>query len=67
MTRIVWLNRKGERREHSMGFRCSYAYAMDWFRRSILECQGILSVDERREMHRNLRLLEVRGAVLEEN
>ena len=62
MTRIVWLNRKGERREHSMGFWCTYFYALDWFRRSVLECQGILSVDERRTSQ--LRLLEVRGAVV---
>jgi hypothetical protein len=58
VTKIVWLNRKGERCEHSMGFRCTLSYARDWFRRSILECQGILSLDERRESQ--LRLLDIK-------
>ena len=49
VTKVIWQNRKGEQREHSMGFKCSLAYARDWFRRSIQECQGVLSLDERRE------------------
>lgn len=57
VTRIIWINRLGQRREHSMGAIVSYFYALDWFRRSILECQGILSLDERRTT--KLRLLEV--------
>lgn len=60
VTKVIWANRKGERMEHSMGFKCTLSYARDWFRRSILECQGILSRDERRESQ--LRLLEVQNA-----
>jgi len=60
VTRVIWINRTGSRMEHSMGFRCTLSYARDWFRRSILECQGILSLDERRTSQ--LRLLEVEGA-----
>lgn len=58
-TKIIWLNRKGERREHSLGGVFSYHHALDWFRRSILECQGILSLDERRNSQ--LKLLEVKN------
>lgn len=58
VTKVIWLNRKGERREHSMGFRCTLSYARDWWRRSILECQGILSRDESRESQ--LRLLDIK-------
>jgi len=60
LTKVIWLNRKGERMEHTMGFKCSYFYALDWFRRSILESQptAFMSRDERRES--KLRLLEVR-------
>jgi hypothetical protein len=47
-TKVFWINRLGERREHSMGFKCSLAYARNWWRENILECQGILSIDERR-------------------
>lgn len=61
VTKVIWLNRLGKRMEHSMGFRCTLSYARDWFRRSILECQGILSVDERRQTQ--LRLLEVNNVV----
>lgn len=57
MTKIIWINRQGQRREHSMGFMCTLSYARDWFRRNILECQGELSVDEKRNTQ--LRLLEV--------
>ena len=56
-TKVIWLNRKGERMEHSMGFQCTLSYARDWFRRSILECQGILSLDDRRNSQ--LRLIEI--------
>ena len=58
-TRVIWTNRKGERCEHSLGGSFSKHYAADWFRRSILECQGILSRDERRESE--MRLLEITG------
>jgi len=54
VTKVIWQNRKGERMEHSMGFKCSLSYARDWFRRSIQECQGVLSLDERRESKLNL-------------
>jgi len=58
VTKVIWMNRKGERMEHSMGFHCTLSYARDWFRRSILECQGELGRDERRESQ--LCLIEVR-------
>jgi hypothetical protein len=57
VTKVIWQNRKGERMDHSMGFKCTLSYARDWFRRSVEECQGILSLDERRES--KLKLLEV--------
>lgn len=57
-TIVVWLNRQGEVREHSLS-QCTESYARDWWRRSILECQGILTVDERRAS--KLKLLEIRN------
>ena len=63
VTKVIWTNRKGERREHSMGFRCTLSYARDWFRRSIVECQGVLSLDESRGTQ--LCLLEVLNTVEE--
>ena len=49
-TKINWINRHGEPRQHSLGGKFSHTYALDWFRRSILECQGFatLSLDEKR-------------------
>jgi hypothetical protein len=58
-TKVVWLNRQGEVREHSL-LQCTESYARDWWRRSILECQGILSVDERRAS--KLKLLSIQNA-----
>jgi len=58
-TKVIWLNRQGVRMEHSMGFRCTLAYARNWWRESILECQGILSRDERRDSQ--LRLVDIRN------
>ena len=63
LTKVIWLNRNGERREHSLGFQCSLSYARDWFRRSILECQGVLSLDESRNT--KLRLIEVVNSLQE--
>ena len=60
-TKVIWQNRNGERREHSFGWTCSRFYAGDWFRRSIIECQGILSRDERRNS--KLRMVEVVDAL----
>ena len=60
LTKVIWINRQGERREHSL-FPCTYFYAMDWFRRNILECQGILSVVERRNSQ--MKFLGVQNAV----
>ena len=54
--KIIWQNRHGERREHTV-FTNSYFYALDWFRTSIVECQGILSIDERRAS--KLKLIEI--------
>jgi hypothetical protein len=58
-TRVIWLNRLGKQWEHNFGYRCTLSYARDWWRRSILECQGILSRDERRESQ--LRLVEIQN------
>ena len=55
-TRVLWLNRNGALRCHAL-FPATYFYAVDWWRRSILENQGCVSVDERRESQ--LRLLAV--------
>ena len=60
-TKVIWQNRKGEHREHSFGWICTRFYAGDWWRRSIQECQGVLSLDERRNS--KLRLLEVRDVL----
>lgn len=57
-TRVTWLNRKGKLTEHNFGWRVTVFYAADWWRRSILECQGYLTEDERRTS--KLRLLEIR-------
>lgn len=59
-TKLIWMNRLGEIREHSFGGQVTVHYAGDWFRRCILECQGILSIDERRNS--KLRLVEVVNA-----
>ena len=58
-TIIIWLNRFGERREHSLGCVATPAYARQWFRESIAQCQGILSADEARNSQ--LRLLETKN------
>ena len=60
-TKIIWQNRLGELREHSLGVRVSEAYARDLFRWSILECQGIMSRDERRNS--KLCLLRIVNAI----
>jgi hypothetical protein len=59
-TRLVWINRMGERREHSLSY-CTKFYAMNYWRENIEGCQGILSIDERRNS--KLRLLEVINCV----
>lgn len=60
-TRVTWRNRLGRIMEHNFGYKVTRFCVGDWWRRSILECQGILSVDERRDS--KLRLLEIRDAV----
>lgn len=40
------MNRYGEIREHSLSA-CSYFYALNWFRENIVECQGIIPLEER--------------------
>lgn len=44
---VHWINRKGEPRQHTL-FNDSVSYARNWWRENILECQGILSIDEAR-------------------
>lgn len=60
MTRTIvhWINRHGEPRAHTL-FDASESYARNWWRVNIAECQGILSVDERRESKLELGLIEV--------
>lgn len=55
-TKVIWLNRQGERREHSL-WKASFFYAQNWWRESILESQGILSKEEKRNS--KLQLLEI--------
>jgi hypothetical protein len=60
ITKVFWLNREGKPREHSLGGRHTTAYSRDWFRRSVEECQGILSLDERRTSQ--LQLVRIENA-----
>ena len=53
-TIIYWTNRFGEPKRHVL-YNVTYFYALNWWRESILECQGILSVDERRNSQLKLR------------
>lgn len=43
-TKVIWLNSKGHHRTHSLGGVQSFHYALDWFRRSIIESGGRGSV-----------------------
>lgn len=58
-TKIIF-SKNGKTTEHSMGFKCSRHYALDWFRRNILESQGEMSLDDRRSL--DIKLIEVIGA-----
>ena len=60
-TRVTWRNRMGRLMEHNFGYKVTKFYAGDWWRRSIEECQGILSRDERRES--KLRLIEIQNVI----
>lgn len=60
-TKLSYIDRNGVERHHSFGFRCSLAYARSWFRVYVEECQGALSVDERRNSQ--LKLLEIVNTV----
>lgn len=64
LTEIFWLNHKGQFRRHAI-IRCTYFYALDWWRRSIMECQGTadMSLDERRCS--KLQLLRIRNHIAE--
>ena len=64
-TKVIWQNRLGERREHNFGYQVTLSYARDWFRRSIIECQGVLSIDERRGS--KLELIEILNQKQNEN
>lgn len=48
LTKVRWINHQGEFRQHSL-YPCTPSYARNWWRESILECQGVLSVNEKRE------------------
>lgn len=60
LTKVIWINHNGQRMEHTLGCKCTYAYAADWFRRTIQECQGILSQDRRKS---KLKLLEIKNCI----
>jgi hypothetical protein len=62
MTQVFWINRMGEERRHSL-MKCTLSYARNWWRENILECQGILSIDERRNT--KLKFLRVENALSE--
>lgn len=47
LTAVFWINRHGKEMRHAL-IKCTLNYARNWWRESILECQGILSVDEKR-------------------
>ena len=51
----------GRLMEHNFGYKVTKFYAGDWWRRSIEECQGILSRDEKRES--KLRLIEIQNVI----
>ena len=55
--KVVWVSRTGRRMEHNFGWKPTLSYARNWWRESVLECQGILSLDERRNTQ--LRLIEI--------
>jgi hypothetical protein len=55
-TIVHWINRFGQHRQHTL-FDASKSYARNWWRENIQDCQGVLSVDERRTSH--LRLVSV--------
>lgn len=57
-TIVYWTNRLGQPRQHTL-FNASESYARNWWRENILECQGILSVDERRTSQLQLNRIEV--------
>lgn len=59
-TLVFWINRHGESRRHALS-KCTFHYALNWFRCNILECQGILSVDEKRNS--KLKFLRVENQV----
>jgi hypothetical protein len=65
ITKIIWMNRTGEIRTHSLGFQSTLSYARDLFRWSIVECQNTwrLSLDERRNS--KLKLIEIQNTVEE--
>jgi hypothetical protein len=60
LTKVIWLNREGERREHGL-YPCTESYARNWFRESIVNSQGILSQDEMKTS--KLKLIEIQNAV----
>lgn len=46
LTKVIWTNRHGQKRKHSL-YRCTYFYAVNWFRENIVECQGYLTREEK--------------------
>ncbi len=60
-TKINWINRQGEPRQHSLGGKFSYTYGLNWWRKNILECQGILTTDEKRNS--KLRFVSVQNCI----
>ena len=56
-TIVKWINRFGENRQHTL-FNRSHNEAREWFKTSILDCQGVLTHDEKRDS--KLQLLEIK-------
>jgi hypothetical protein len=55
-TKVIWMNREGQIRSHTL-FDASYNYALNWFQTTIIECQGVLTIDEKRNS--KLKLLKI--------
>lgn len=60
MTTVHWINRHGQERRHAL-MRCTHSYALNWWRENILEAQGVLSVDEKRNS--KLQFLRIENSI----
>jgi hypothetical protein len=51
----------GERREHTL-FDATFKYARKWFKTAIEDCQGVLTLDEKKDS--KLKLLEIQNPMI---